>query len=120
MDQPDVQPADLAFTMSIFLRMRGLRNPKLFAYSVDVSVAALALTSPSSLLRSFDAAAFALRACRAVASGAGEGWWSRSGSNRRPHACKARALPTELRPLATARLRSLRELRRGSLRALRS
>ena len=25
-------------------------------------------------------------------------WWSRSGSNRRPHACKARALPTELRP----------------------
>ena len=28
-----------------------------------------------------------------------EGWWSRSGSNRRPQACKARALPTELRPL---------------------
>ena len=27
------------------------------------------------------------------------GWWSRSGSNRRPQACKARALPTELRPL---------------------
>ena len=27
-----------------------------------------------------------------------EGWWSRSGSNRRPQACKARALPTELRP----------------------
>ena len=26
-------------------------------------------------------------------------WWSRTGSNRRPHACKARALPTELRPL---------------------
>ena len=26
------------------------------------------------------------------------GWWSQSGSNRRPHACKARALPTELRP----------------------
>jgi hypothetical protein len=25
-------------------------------------------------------------------------WWSRTGSNRRPHACKARALPTELRP----------------------
>jgi hypothetical protein len=29
---------------------------------------------------------------------ASEGWWSRSGSNRRPQACKARALPTELRP----------------------
>src|SRR5258706_14648281 len=27
-----------------------------------------------------------------------EGWWSRSGSNRRPQACKARALPTERRP----------------------
>jgi len=26
------------------------------------------------------------------------GWWRRSGSNRRPRACKARALPTELRP----------------------
>ena len=25
-------------------------------------------------------------------------WWSQSGSNRRPHACKARALPTELWP----------------------
>jgi hypothetical protein len=27
------------------------------------------------------------------------GWWSQTGSNRRPHACKARALPTELWPL---------------------
>ena len=25
-------------------------------------------------------------------------WWRRTGSNRRPHACKARALPTELQP----------------------
>ena len=25
-------------------------------------------------------------------------WWRRTGSNRRPHACKARALPTELWP----------------------
>jgi hypothetical protein len=29
---------------------------------------------------------------------AAAGEWRRSGSNRRPHACKARALPTELRP----------------------
>ena len=28
----------------------------------------------------------------------GAPWWSRTGSNRRPHACKARALPTELWP----------------------
>jgi hypothetical protein len=32
--------------------------------------------------------------CRAF----GTAWWSRSGSNRRPQACKASALPTELRP----------------------
>ncbi len=28
-------------------------------------------------------------------------WWSQTGSNRRPHACKARALPTELWPQST-------------------
>ena len=27
-----------------------------------------------------------------------QAWWSRTGSNRRPEACKATALPTELRP----------------------
>ncbi len=31
-------------------------------------------------------------------------WWSQTGSNRRPHACKARALPTELWPRAMQRL----------------
>ena len=30
-------------------------------------------------------------------------WWSQTGSNRRPHACKARALPTELWPLGGGR-----------------
>jgi hypothetical protein len=36
-------------------------------------------------------------------------WWSQTGSNRRPHACKARALPTELWPpySATAQAREL-------------
>jgi hypothetical protein len=29
----------------------------------------------------------------------GAGWWRQTGSNRRPHACKARALPAELCPL---------------------
>ena len=29
-------------------------------------------------------------------------WWSWTGSNRRPHACKARALPTELQPRSRA------------------
>jgi hypothetical protein len=32
-----------------------------------------------------------------------KGWWSQTGSNRRPHACKARALPTELWPLIPGR-----------------
>jgi hypothetical protein len=30
-------------------------------------------------------------------------WWSQTGSNRRPHACKARALPAELWPLQETR-----------------
>ena len=33
-------------------------------------------------------------------------WWSRTGSNRRPPACKAGALPTELRPLTNLQTRS--------------
>ena len=40
-------------------------------------------------------------AAAALSRFASEGWWSRSGSNRRPQACKARALPTELRPRST-------------------
>jgi hypothetical protein len=32
-------------------------------------------------------------------------WWSRTGSNRRPPACKAGALPAELRPLMPGRNR---------------
>ena len=34
-----------------------------------------------------------IRACRQSTI-----WWSQTGSNRRPHACKARALPAELWP----------------------
>jgi hypothetical protein len=34
-------------------------------------------------------------------------WWSQTGSNRRPHACKARALPAELWP-RTRRRNALR------------
>ena len=36
-------------------------------------------------------------------------WWSQTGSNRRPHACKARALPTELWPLWGGSLRDVNE-----------
>ena len=34
----------------------------------------------------------------------GVGWWSQTGSNRRPHACKARALPAELWPRTRRRM----------------
>src|SRR5688572_19613669 len=36
-------------------------------------------------------------------------WWSLSGSNRRPEACKATALPAELRPLYWFGLRRRRK-----------
>lgn len=35
---------------------------------------------------------------QAKRSGRSTIWWSQTGSNRRPHACKARALPAELWP----------------------
>ena len=49
----------------------------------------------------------------------GEGWWSQTGSNRRPHACKARALPTELWPLGNSLISSppSPRLRRASFAA---
>ena len=43
------------------------------------------------------------------------GWWSQTGSNRRPPACKAGALPTELWPLQVSGIRSQQSGR--SLRA---
>src|SRR6202790_5329189 len=42
------------------------------------------------------------RACRAEAGVACEGWGSQAGSNRRPLACHASALPAELWPLRLA------------------
>ena len=41
----------------------------------------------------------------------GEGWWSQTESNRRPPACKAGALPTELWPLVGGRPPSPRRRR---------
>jgi hypothetical protein len=38
----------------------------------------------------------------------GEAWWSQTGSNRRPHACKACALPAELWPRTRRRMLFLR------------
>src|ERR1700677_4698342 len=36
--------------------------------------------------------------------GSGPGWWSRSGSNRRPRRCERRALSTELLPRGEGKL----------------
>src|SRR6266481_8262207 len=61
----------------------------------------------SARLRSFELRRGSLRydrACRAEAGTASEGWWSQTGSNRRPHACKARALPAELWPRTRRRM----------------
>ena len=40
-------------------------------------------------------------------------WWSRTGSNRRPPACKAGALPAELRPLDRVKMTNSCKGRRG-------
>src|SRR5467141_2771915 len=61
------------------------------------------MVSPSSLFR---ASTGRLRSpCPAAPRIAeGEAWWSQTGSNRRPHACKARALPAELWPRTRRRM----------------
>ena len=66
---------------------------------------------------------------RAEADATSEGWWSQTGSNRRPHACKARALPAELWPRTRRRMllgtpssrqpARLRPMGYGSLHSLR-
>ena len=61
------------------------------------------MVSPSSLFR---ASPGTLRSpCPAAPRIAeSEAWWSQTGSNRRPHACKARALPAELWPRTRRRM----------------
>src|SRR6202166_470035 len=59
------------------------------------------VSSPSSPFGLRRAPRFVLRASRGCAtrSPKGEAWWSQAGSNRRPLACHASALPAELWPL---------------------
>src|SRR5580692_7382406 len=46
-------------------------------------------------------------------------WWSQTGSNRRPHACKARALPAELWPRTRRRmLQARRKLNERHMRSI--
>ena len=63
---------------------------KLFFVSV---VAVCSLLGLGASLRCCAAHSAPFQICCAILK-----WWSQTGSNRRPHACKARALPTELWP----------------------
>ena len=45
-------------------------------------------------------------------------WWSQTGSNRRPHACKARALPAELWPRTRRRMLTLNERHMRSIKVV--
>ena len=69
------------------------------------------MVSPSSLFRASTRQPLPPSACRAEAGEACKGWWSQTGSNRRPHACKARALPAELWPRTRRRMLLSRFLR---------
>ena len=69
------------------------------------------LVGPSLLYRASTRQPSLRQACRAAAGAASEGWWSQTGSNRRPHACKARALPAELWPRTRRRMPCCARLR---------
>jgi hypothetical protein len=43
-------------------------------------------------------------------------WWRQTGSNRRPHACKARALPAELCPRSRRRMPNAKTMRISKMR----
>ena len=58
--------------------------------------------------RTVDAFGGRRRTCFSPTSPIQKNWWSQTGSNRRPEACKATALPTELWP------RSIPDFRRSS------
>ena len=93
---------NLLFTMSEIPHARPVgRNVR-----SDVSRTMLLGRQWSARLRSYELrrARFdsILRGCPRVAEG--EAWWSQTGSNRRPHACKARALPAELWPRTRRRM----------------
>ena len=92
---------DLLFTMSKIPQARPLGARMRSDVFADVF-----LSRSSARLRSLELRRGSLRkkACRAEAGVTSEGWWSQTGSNRRPHACKARALPAELWPRTRRRM----------------
>src|SRR4030088_53330 len=98
---------NLLFTMSEIPHPRPVKDDAcevMFSRTMFLWRPGLAImVSPSSLFR---ATPGTLRSARPAAPriAEGEAWWSQTGSNRRPHACKARALPAELWPHFLRRL----------------
>ena len=85
-------------------------NPRPMAAKTWSSI--LEIRSASALLRfsSFGGQPSHQHRAGLPAVAAVEGWWSQSGSNRRPQACKASALPTELWPLLRSPVGELRRV----------
>jgi hypothetical protein len=86
---------DLLFTMSDNLHrvIEDRRDTNSDAWTNEFGV-----NGPPSLR--FGVTAFASGRLAEPKPRSGEGWWSQTESNRRPPACKAGALPTELWPLS--------------------
>ena len=80
------------------IRTRGLRVLQVFEADESV-VVSVALACQPKLREAFQSPYALASFGRQPPLLRSVGWWSRSGSNRRPEACKATALPTELRPL---------------------
>ena len=81
--------------MGAYPPIRGQARERL----VFISGNALPRPRPSFALRASAGSLRTIATAGLPAVAAGEGWWSQPGSNRRPQACKASALPTELWPL---------------------
>ena len=94
---------DLPFTMSEITHAApsGVEHAKLWIFA-DCSVAEVA--SPPSPKWAMAWPSLSRRPAKPKLRRS-EGWWSQTGSNRRPHACKARALPAELWPRTRRRMR---------------
>ena len=97
---------DLLFTMSDNTRMQAARrrdalHARISFHGRATKVGLLSRSSrgPPTLLRSYGATAFDFIWLAEPKPRSGEVWWSQTESNRRPPACKAGALPTELWPL---------------------
>jgi hypothetical protein len=94
-------------TYGLAVAPNALDNVKVHPTSQPTALARTDEPSNSQFHRPTDASRTRRRTCFSPASPRRlrQGvWWSQTGSNRRPHACKARALPTELWPRSYSRL----------------